>query len=126
MGWVLEDQSPVAVDRAKVLCMLLLHDVVEIDAGDTFAYDETEHDDKALREAQAADRILVCCQPTKPKTSERFGMSLKRVKAPSGWRVRWIDCSPSCSTTAAAPTNHGRSTASRRRRSSSEMSRSKP
>ena len=36
MGWVLEDQSPVAVD-AKVLCMLLLHDVVEIDAGDTFA-----------------------------------------------------------------------------------------
>ena len=58
MGWVLEDQSPVAVDRAKVLCMLLLHDVVEIDAGDTFAYDETEHDDKALREAQAADRIF--------------------------------------------------------------------
>ena len=49
MGWVLEDQSPVAVDCAKVLCMLLLHDVVEIDAGDTFAYDETEHDDKALR-----------------------------------------------------------------------------
>ena len=107
--------------------MLLLHDVVEIDAGDTFAYDETEHDDKALREGASSGPILVCCQPTKPKTSERFGMSLKRVKAPRrGWRVRWIDCSPSCSTIAAAPTAHGRSTASRRRRSSSEMSRSKP
>ena len=107
--------------------MLLLHDVVEIDAGDTFAYDETEHDDKALREAQAADRILVCCQPTKPKTSERFGMEFEAGQSPEAAGAQcWIDCSPSCSTIAAAPTAHGLSTASRRRRSSSEMSRSKP
>jgi len=58
MGLVLEDQSPIPVDRVKVLCMLLLHDVVEIDAGDTFAYDHASHDDKAEREAQAADRLF--------------------------------------------------------------------
>ena len=58
MGLVLEDQSPVSVDRAKVLSMLLLHDVVEIDAGDTFAYDEDGHDDKAQREEAAADRLF--------------------------------------------------------------------
>jgi putative hydrolase of HD superfamily len=58
MGLVLEDQSPAPVDRAKVLCMLLLHDVVEIDAGDTFAYDDQGHEDKALREQAAADRLF--------------------------------------------------------------------
>ena len=58
MGLVLEDQSPAPVDRAKVLCMLLLHDVVEIDAGDTFAYDQSGHADKAKREEQAADRLF--------------------------------------------------------------------
>ncbi len=58
MGLVLEDQSPTPVDRAKVLCMLLLHDVVEIDAGDTFAYDDSGHADKIEREKQAADRLF--------------------------------------------------------------------
>jgi putative hydrolase of HD superfamily len=58
MGLVLEDQSPTPVDRAKVLCMLLLHDVVEIDAGDTFAYDESGHAEKADREKRAADRLF--------------------------------------------------------------------
>ena len=58
MGLVLEDQSPAPVDRAKVLCMLLLHDVVEIDAGDTFAYDQSGHADKTKREEQAADRLF--------------------------------------------------------------------
>ena len=58
MGLVLEDQSPTQVDRAKVLSMLLLHDVVEIDAGDTFAYDQHGHEDKARREQAAADRLF--------------------------------------------------------------------
>ena len=38
------------VDLMKVVKMLLYHDVVEIDAGDTFAYDEAAHADKAERE----------------------------------------------------------------------------
>ena len=42
----------------KVLKMVLLHDVVEIDAGDTFAYDEKGHLDKEEREILAADRIF--------------------------------------------------------------------
>ena len=58
MGLVLEDQSSVPVDRAKVLCMLLLHDIVEIDAGDTFAYDQDGHEDKVQREEAAADRLF--------------------------------------------------------------------
>ena len=41
-----------------VVKMLLLHDVVEIDAGDTFAYDEAAHADKYERERLAAERIF--------------------------------------------------------------------
>ena len=42
----------------KVVHMLLIHDVVEIDAGDTFAYDVQGHADKWERETAAAKRIF--------------------------------------------------------------------
>ena len=46
------------LDLLKVVKMLLIHDIVEIDAGDTFAYDEQGHADKAERENAAAERIF--------------------------------------------------------------------
>jgi len=42
----------------RVLRMLLIHDLVEIDAGDTFAYDSDAHADKQERELAAAERIF--------------------------------------------------------------------
>ncbi len=49
-------QQPIQVDR--VIKMVLLHDVVEIDAGDTFCYDTEANLDKAEREQQAANRLF--------------------------------------------------------------------
>lgn len=47
------------VDLATAVCMALVHDIVEIDAGDTFAYDEGEHKEtKEAREQAAADRLF--------------------------------------------------------------------
>lgn len=46
------------VDLAKVMIMVLLHDLVEIDAGDTYAYDEAGAATKRAREVKAADRIF--------------------------------------------------------------------
>lgn len=46
------------LDLVRVLKMLLIHDIVEIDAGDTFAYDEVGLESKAEREEQAAQRIF--------------------------------------------------------------------
>src|SRR5690606_31700171 len=46
------------LDVGRVIRMVLIHDIVEIDAGDTFAYDTAGHDDKAEREERAADRIF--------------------------------------------------------------------
>jgi putative hydrolase of HD superfamily len=46
------------VDLCRVIRMLLLHDVVEIDAGDTYCYDEQGKLDQHARELRAADRLF--------------------------------------------------------------------
>jgi len=47
-----------SIDIFKVLRMVLVHDLVEIDAGDTYCYDEDAALDKLERETRAADRIF--------------------------------------------------------------------
>ena len=46
------------LDLLRVLKMLIIHDLVEIDAGDTFAYDAQRMADQYARETQAAERIF--------------------------------------------------------------------
>ena len=58
MAAVLSEYSNEPVDVLKVMTMVLIHDVVEIDAGDTYAYDEEGHLTKRERELKAADRIF--------------------------------------------------------------------
>lgn len=55
---VLAEHSNEPIDVLKVLKMLIIHDLVEIDAGDTFAYDTTRMADQHAREAVAAERIF--------------------------------------------------------------------
>jgi len=55
---LLEHVSFAGLDRFRVVKMLLVHDIVEIDAGDTFAYDTAGYASKAEREIAAADRIF--------------------------------------------------------------------
>jgi putative hydrolase of HD superfamily len=54
----LSEYAPAGVDMLRVLELLAVHDLVEIDAGDTFAYDPAGHETKASRERAAADRIF--------------------------------------------------------------------
>lgn len=58
MAMVLCEHSREPVDLLRVLKMLLIHDIVEIDAGDTFAYDSAARTSQAERELKAADRIF--------------------------------------------------------------------
>ncbi|HKB91076.1 MAG TPA: HD domain-containing protein [Opitutaceae bacterium] len=58
MVLVLAEYSNEPIDSLRVLKMLIIHDLVEIDAGDTFAYDTTRMVDQHEREARAADRIF--------------------------------------------------------------------
>ena len=57
MALVLAPHAEPGTDMLKVLKMCLIHDVVEIDAGDTYAYDKSGNGSKAAREASAAERI---------------------------------------------------------------------
>lgn len=58
MVLVLAEHANTPVDPLRVLRMLLIHDLVEIDAGDTYAYDTARMADQHEREARAADRIF--------------------------------------------------------------------
>jgi len=58
MAALLCEYAASAVDVSRVLRMLLIHDIVEIDAGDTFAYDVAGYSDKEERELRAADRLF--------------------------------------------------------------------
>lgn len=53
-----EYSSDPDIDVLRVIKMVLIHDIIEIDAGDTFCYDEKANLDKAEREQKAADRIF--------------------------------------------------------------------
>ena len=58
MAVVLAEHAEGGVDPLRVVKMALIHDLVEIDAGDTFAYDADGHRDKVLREERAAERLF--------------------------------------------------------------------
>lgn len=58
MALLLKEYAEDEVDVAKVMTMVLVHDLVEIDAGDTYAYDEAAAESKKEREQKAADRIF--------------------------------------------------------------------
>jgi len=58
MAVTLVEYANESIDLARTIQMLLVHDLVEIDAGDTYCHDAFANQDKAEREAKAADRIF--------------------------------------------------------------------
>lgn len=57
MAYLLQEYSNEEIDVAKVMLMCLIHDVVEIDAGDTYAYDAEGLKTQKAREDAAKERI---------------------------------------------------------------------
>lgn len=58
MAMLLSEYANQKVDILHVMKMVIVHDAVEIDAGDTYAYDEAGNATKRQREEKAADRIF--------------------------------------------------------------------
>jgi len=58
MAIFLAEHAKEKVDLPKVVKLVLIHDLVEIDAGDTYCYDDEGNLDKNEREQKAADRIF--------------------------------------------------------------------
>lgn len=55
---LLSEHANEKIDVLKTMVMVLIHDIVEIDAGDTYAYDAVGNESKREREVKAADRIF--------------------------------------------------------------------
>lgn len=58
MALLLGEYANDKIDTLRVMAMVLIHDMVEIDAGDTYAYDKAAHKTKRERELKAAERIF--------------------------------------------------------------------
>ncbi len=58
MAILMEEHANAPVDICRVMKMLLIHDVVEIDAGDTFVYDTAASQEQAEIEIRAAERLF--------------------------------------------------------------------
>lgn len=58
LALVLSEYANEPIDLKTVLATVLIHDVVEIDAGDTYAYDTEGYSTKEAREKAAADRLF--------------------------------------------------------------------
>lgn len=58
MAYLLREYANETVEIAKVMLMCLIHDIVEIDAGDTYAYDEEGLQTQKAREDAAKERIF--------------------------------------------------------------------
>ncbi|HET9897871.1 MAG TPA: HD domain-containing protein [Streptosporangiaceae bacterium] len=71
MVLALAEHAPPGTDLARVTDMVLIHDLVEIDAGDLFLYaDQSEHDKQEAAERAAADRIFAIL-PAEQATAAR-------------------------------------------------------
>lgn len=58
MCMILSEYANQKIDVQKTMSMVLIHDIIEIDAGDTYAYDIEGNQTKREREVKAAERIL--------------------------------------------------------------------
>ncbi len=58
MALALAEHAPEGIDLLRTVSMVLVHDVVEIDAGDVFCYDADASEGKQERERRAAERVF--------------------------------------------------------------------
>jgi putative hydrolase of HD superfamily len=86
-----EYAAPPRPDLNRVIRMLLVHDIVEVDAGDTFAYDAVGYEDKAERERAAADRLFGMLPEDQREEWMGLWREFEEVKTPDSRYANAID-----------------------------------
>ncbi|MCE7982025.1 MAG: HD domain-containing protein [Caldilinea sp. CFX5] len=79
------------VDISHVIKMLLIHDIVEIDAGDTFVYDTTGKVDQFDRETLAAERIFGLLPPEQGEAYRKLWQEFEERVTPEAKFARAVD-----------------------------------
>jgi len=91
MAIVLAEHAAEAVDLARVLSMLVIHDLVEIDAGDTLVYEDAARADQAAREAGAAARIYGMLPAEQGEELRRLWEEFESADTPDARFARALD-----------------------------------
>jgi len=79
------------VDLHRVVQMALVHDLVEIYAGDTFAYDEKGYESKEEREAEAADKLFSLLPSEQATEYRALWEEFDRMESPDALYASAID-----------------------------------
>lgn len=91
MAYILREYSNESIDIAKVMLMCLIHDIVEIDAGDTYAYDERSKKSQHERENAAKERIYSLLPPDQRVELAELFEEFEERKSPEARFARAMD-----------------------------------
>lgn len=91
MAYLLQEYAEKPVDVSKVMLMVLIHDLVEIDAGDTYAYDDAGAETKRAREEAAADRIFDLLPEDQGKYFRELWEEFEAYESPEGKYAHLLD-----------------------------------
>lgn len=91
MAAVLQEYSNEKIDLLRSIIMMLIHDVVEIDAGDTFAYDEDGKRDQRERELKAANRLFNILPEDQARYFKQLWDEFEAMSTPEARFARTLD-----------------------------------
>lgn len=91
MALVLSEYSNEPIDLLKTISMILIHDVVEIDAGDTYAYDEEAKKTQKERESKAADRLFGMLPAEQAERFKMLFLEFEEQKTPEARFAKTMD-----------------------------------
>ncbi|MCR4775669.1 MAG: HD domain-containing protein [Saccharofermentans sp.] len=92
MTLLLREYSNEEIDVLKTMSMLLIHDLVEVYAGDTYAYDEEGKKTQAEREAKAADKLYGLLPEDQGEYLKSLWLEFEEQKTPEAKFARTMDC----------------------------------
>lgn len=91
MTMLLSEYANEKIDIGRTIEMVVIHDVVEIDAGDTYAYDDAGNLTKAEREKKAADRIFGMLSPEQGQYFMDLWLEFEEASTPEAKFATAID-----------------------------------
>ncbi len=92
MAIVLSEHAEPKVDVLHVVKMLLVHDLVEIDAGDTFAFDPAAVSTQREREERAAERVFGLLPPDMAEDMQALWREFDALETPEAKFAAALDC----------------------------------